>query len=53
MYLLGEGYYSKTHVGGGCFDNRMINHFILLFERKNNMDITGKPMASEAGDSLC
>jgi len=30
-----------THLGGEDFDNRLVNHFIQEFKRKNKKDITG------------
>jgi len=30
-----------THLGGEDFDNRLVNHFISEFKRKNKKDITG------------
>ncbi|KMZ65848.1 Heat shock cognate 70 kDa protein [Zostera marina] len=30
-----------THLGGEDFDNRMVNHFVQEFKRKNKKDITG------------
>eukprot|EP00296_Roombia_truncata_P007582 JP446027.1.p1 GENE.JP446027.1~~JP446027.1.p1 ORF type:complete len:652 (+),score=330.89 JP446027.1:47-2002(+) len=32
-----------THLGGEDFDNRMVNHFVTEFKRKNKKDITGNP----------
>ncbi|TXG49754.1 hypothetical protein EZV62_025629 [Acer yangbiense] len=34
-----------THLGGEDFDNRMINHFVQEFKRKNKKDISGNPRA--------
>lgn len=34
-----------THLGGEDFDNRLVNHFVDEFKRKNNKDITGNPRA--------
>ncbi|XP_017982500.1 PREDICTED: probable mediator of RNA polymerase II transcription subunit 37e isoform X2 [Theobroma cacao] len=34
-----------THLGGEDFDNRMVNHFVQEFKRKNKKDITGNPRA--------
>lgn len=31
-----------THLGGEDFDNRMVNHFIQEFKRKNKKDISGR-----------
>merc|ERR1712054_443304 len=30
-----------THLGGEDFDNRLVNHFVQEFKRKNKQDITG------------
>merc|ERR1719275_452766 len=30
-------------LGGEDFDNRMVNHFVQEFKRKNKKDITGNP----------
>jgi L1 cell adhesion molecule like protein len=32
-----------THLGGEDFDNRMVNHFVEEFKRKNKVDISGNP----------
>ncbi|KAL6894351.1 hypothetical protein ACP4OV_008449 [Aristida adscensionis] len=32
-----------THLGGEDFDNRLVNHFVQEFKRKNKKDITGNP----------
>ncbi|CAA7033632.1 unnamed protein product [Microthlaspi erraticum] len=34
-----------THLGGEDFDNRMVNHFVQEFKRKNKKDISGSPRA--------
>ncbi|GKC77528.1 heat shock cognate 70 kDa protein 2 [Tanacetum coccineum] len=34
-----------THLGGEYFDNRMVNHFVEEFKRKNKKDISGNPRA--------
>eukprot|EP01018_Ginkgo_biloba_P004915 Gb_37429 [translate_table: standard] len=34
-----------THLGGEDFDNRLVNHFVQEFKRKNKKDITGNPRA--------
>ncbi|KAK1320324.1 Heat shock cognate 70 kDa protein [Acorus calamus] len=34
-----------THLGGEDFDNRMVNHFVQEFKRKNKKDISGNPRA--------
>ncbi|KAA8534228.1 hypothetical protein F0562_031579 [Nyssa sinensis] len=32
-----------SHLGGGDFTNRMVNHFVQEFQRKYNRDISGDP----------
>ncbi|XP_065871389.1 heat shock 70 kDa protein 4-like isoform X1 [Euphorbia lathyris] len=34
-----------THLGGEDFDNRMVNHLVQEFKRKNKKDISGNPRA--------
>ncbi|CAK9136226.1 unnamed protein product [Ilex paraguariensis] len=34
-----------THLGGEDFDNRMVNHFVQEFKRKQKKDISGNPRA--------
>merc|ERR1712188_44311 len=34
-----------THLGGEDFDNRLVNHFVTEFKRKNKKDITGNARA--------
>ncbi|XP_021813756.1 heat shock cognate 70 kDa protein-like [Prunus avium] len=34
-----------THLGGGDFDNRMVNYCVEQFKRKHNVDISGNPRA--------
>ncbi|KAF9674757.1 hypothetical protein SADUNF_Sadunf10G0160100 [Salix dunnii] len=34
-----------THLGGEDFVNRMVNHFVKQFKRKNKKDISGNPRA--------
>ncbi|KEH18972.1 heat shock 70 kDa protein 4 [Medicago truncatula] len=34
-----------THLGGEDFDNRMVNHFVKEFKRKNKVDIIGNSKA--------
>ncbi|KAJ6804335.1 heat shock cognate 70 kDa protein 2-like [Iris pallida] len=34
-----------THLGREDFDNRMVNHFVQKFKRKNKKDIAGNPRA--------
>uniref|UniRef100_A0A6N2LRM7 Uncharacterized protein n=1 Tax=Salix viminalis TaxID=40686 RepID=A0A6N2LRM7_SALVM len=38
-----------THLGGEDFDNRMVNHFVQEFKRKNKKDISGNPRALGEG----
>ncbi|KAH6769229.1 heat shock protein 70 [Perilla frutescens var. frutescens] len=43
-----------THLGGEDFDNRMVNHFIKEFKRKNhNKDISRNPRALRRLKSAC
>ena len=37
-----------THLGGEDFDNRMVNHFVQEFKRKNKKDLTPNPRAMRA-----
>ncbi|KAK9748924.1 hypothetical protein RND81_02G090400 [Saponaria officinalis] len=32
-----------THLGGGDFDNRLVNHFVAEFKSKHKVDISGSP----------
>ncbi|KAI3967688.1 hypothetical protein MKX01_039598 [Papaver californicum] len=56
--LGGEGIFEvkatagDTHLGGEDFDNRMVNHFVQEFKRKNKKDISGIPRASRAKRTL-
>ncbi|XP_074280187.1 heat shock cognate 70 kDa protein-like [Silene latifolia] len=34
-----------THLGGGDFDNRLVNHFVAVFKSKHNKDINDNPRA--------
>ena len=34
-----------THLGGEDFDNRMVDHFVTEFKRKNKKDLTGNKRA--------
>ncbi|KAH9603867.1 hypothetical protein KSS87_013203 [Heliosperma pusillum] len=34
-----------THLGGGDFDNRLVNHFVAEFKSKHNKDISDNPRA--------
>ncbi|KAK2362561.1 heat shock cognate 70 kDa protein [Trifolium repens] len=42
-----------THLGGEDFDNRMVNHFVKEFKRKNNKDISGNPKALRRLRTAC
>ena len=39
--------------GGEDFDNRMMNHFVQEFKRKNRIDISGKPRALRRLKTAC
>ncbi|RYR76866.1 hypothetical protein Ahy_A01g001390 isoform I [Arachis hypogaea] len=42
-----------THLGGEDFDNRMVNHFVAEFKRKNKKDISGNPRALRRLRTAC
>ncbi|KAG9508458.1 Heat shock cognate 71 kDa protein, partial [Fragariocoptes setiger] len=42
-----------THLGGEDFDNRMVNHFVQEFKRKNKKDITGNKRAVRRLRTAC
>ncbi|XP_058756824.1 heat shock cognate 70 kDa protein-like [Vicia villosa] len=42
-----------THLGGEDFDNRMVNHFVKEFKRKNKEDIRGNPKALRRLRTAC
>ena len=42
-----------THLGGEDFDNRMVNHFVQEFKRKNKKDIIGNPRALRRLRTAC
>ncbi|KAJ1443173.1 Heat shock protein 70 family [Sesbania bispinosa] len=42
-----------THLGGEVFDNRMVNHFVKEFKRKNRVDISWNPKALRRLRSEC
>ena len=42
-----------THLGGEDFDNRMVDHFVQEFKRKNKKDITGNPRALRRLRTAC
>ncbi|XP_058756822.1 heat shock cognate 70 kDa protein-like [Vicia villosa] len=41
----GKATAGDTHLGGEDFDNRMVNHFVKEFKRKNKVDISGNSKA--------
>nr|XP_043635164.1 heat shock cognate 70 kDa protein 2-like [Erigeron canadensis] len=43
----------NTHLGGEDFDNRMVNHFVQEFKRKNKKDLTGNPKALRRLRTAC
>ncbi|XVF20074.1 hypothetical protein REPUB_Repub11eG0167000 [Reevesia pubescens] len=42
-----------THLGGEDFDNRMVNHFVQEFKRKNKKDISWNPRALRRLRTAC
>ncbi|KAI4352393.1 hypothetical protein L6164_006651 [Bauhinia variegata] len=42
-----------THLGGEDFDNRLVNHFVLQFKRKNKKDISGNARALRRLRTAC
>jgi L1 cell adhesion molecule like protein len=42
-----------THLGGEDFDNRMVNHFMAEFKRKNKKDLSGNPRAIRRLRTAC
>jgi len=42
-----------THLGGGDFDNRMVEHFVKEFQRKHKKDITGNKRALRRLRTAC
>lgn len=42
-----------THLGGEDFDNRMVNHFVEEFKRKNKKDISGNKRALRRLRTAC
>merc|ERR1719407_399587 len=42
-----------THLGGEDFDNRLVNHFVQEFKRKNKKDITGNPRSMRRLRTAC
>jgi len=42
-----------THLGGEDFDNRLVNHFVQEFKRKNKKDLTTNPRALRRLRTAC
>merc|ERR1711966_394785 len=42
-----------THLGGEDFDNRLVNHFVQEFKRKNKKDVTTNPRAMRRLRTAC
>lgn len=42
-----------THLGGEDFDNRLVEHFVKEFKRKNKLDITGNPRSIRRLRTAC
>ncbi|ORX71902.1 hsp71-like protein [Linderina pennispora] len=42
-----------THLGGEDFDNRLVNHFVQEFKRKNKKDISGNPRSLRRLRTAC
>ncbi|KAJ0103511.1 hypothetical protein Patl1_06355 [Pistacia atlantica] len=42
-----------THLGGGDFDNNVVNHFVKEFKRKYKQDISGNPRAFQRLRTAC
>ena len=42
-----------THLGGEDFDNRLVNHFVTEFKRKNKKDISDNPRAVRRLRTAC
>merc|ERR1712100_871657 len=42
-----------THLGGEDFDNRLVNHFVQEFKRKNKKDLSGNPRAMRRLRTAC
>jgi len=42
-----------THLGGEDFDNRLVNHFVQEFKRKNKKDLTPNPRAMRRLRTAC
>ncbi|KAJ3858488.1 heat shock cognate 70 [Lentinula novae-zelandiae] len=42
-----------THLGGEDFDNRLVNHFIQEFKRKNKKDLSSNPRAVRRLHTAC
>ncbi|KAH7917378.1 heat shock protein 70, partial [Leucogyrophana mollusca] len=42
-----------THFGGEDFDNRLVNHFVPGFRRKNKKDLSSNPRARRRLHTAC
>src|ERR1700692_4539671 len=42
-----------THLGGEDFDNRLVNHFVQEFKRKNKKDLSSNPRAPRRLRTAC
>merc|ERR1712223_1429276 len=45
--------HGDTHLGGEDFDNRLVNHFVTEFKRKNKKDISGNKRALRRLRTAC
>jgi len=45
--------HGDTHLGGEDFDNRLVNHFVAEFKRKNKKDLTGNKRALRRLRTAC
>merc|ERR1712240_109187 len=45
--------HGDTHLGGEDFDNRLVDHFVKEFKRKNKKDITGNKRALRRLRTAC
>merc|ERR1712017_61896 len=45
--------HGDTHLGGEDFDNRLVNHFVQEFKRKNKKDITGNQRSLRRMRTAC
>ncbi|CAI9116094.1 OLC1v1017160C1 [Oldenlandia corymbosa var. corymbosa] len=48
-----KGTAGDTHLGGGDFDARLVDHFIMVFKRKHNKDISGNPKSIRRLRTAC